>query len=224
MLALLLLLLSSCTHAPDPSAQDDADDFAERLADDIADLAASAVDVVSTADDLQERDSDEACYPTVGTCSFCYAVDGTPLSGTFSLSMEATPCGAAWERAGRSVNYSVAETSLTGSWTATGLGGDYTVEASGVRTAVLSTSSPRGGDHDFDASYTATMTAGVVNLVVDSLTLDLTYSAFTGRVWDVAVALTDDALSGTATSDDGIACTVSAGVEAPTVSCTVPGA
>ena len=128
---LLILLLAACPSADDGASQDDADDFADRLAGDIADVAATAVDVVSIAEGLEQRDTDSACTPTVGTCSFCYALDGNPLVGDFTLAMEETPCGAGSSVAGRSVNYSVTETAISGTWQATGLGGDYTVEASG---------------------------------------------------------------------------------------------
>lgn len=218
---LLLILLAGCPSAGDDGvAQADADDFAERLAGDLADLVATAVDVVSSADDLSSRDTVHECYPTVGTCSFCYDLDGTPLTGTFAVTMEDAPCGVAWEIAGRSLNYSVASTAFTGSWTATGLGGDYTVEATGERDALLGVSSPRGGDHEFDSSYAMTMTVGVVDLAAATLALEMTYGGFTGRTWQVAVAGDADGLEGTASTSDGISCTVSAGYEAPTVRCT----
>lgn len=225
LLLLLLLLLPACPTGDDDDdvAQDDADDFATRLADDLADLAATAVDVASAAEDLDAREATRACYPTVGTCTFCYDVNGTPLAGTFSLEMEETPCGAAWEVAGRSFNYSVTAVAFTGAWAATGLGGDYSVDAEGEREALFATQSPRAGTHEFDSSYSMSMSAGVTNAVVTSLSVAMTYGGFTERIWEVAVSTAaDGSLEGTASTDDGITCTVSAGVEAPIVRCTAP--
>ncbi len=217
------MLLVACPSGDDSEvAQADADDFADRLADDIADAASAAVDVVSAADDLQERDTATECYPTVGTCSFCTDVDGTPLSGSFTLGMEELPCGEAWDVGGRSLNYSVTALSIDGTWQASGIGGDYTVTASGTRGALLSTSSPRGGSHEFDASHTLDLEAEVIDLRVEGLTLTMDYAAFTGRAWTVDATLSDDTLSGSASSDDGVTCSISAGVEAPSVSCTAP--
>ncbi len=221
----LLLLLAACPSSDDDAvSQADADDFADRLAGDIADLASTAVDVVDTAEGLQERDTDSACYPTVGTCSFCYAVDGNPLAGEFTFAMEDVPCGAASEVAGRSVNYSVTGAEFSGTWAAAGLGGTYTIEGSGERQSLFATSSPRGGDHEFDSSFSASWTATVSGGVVDTLVLSMTYGDFTGRVWQVEVSDEGEGLSGTASTPDGIQCSVSAGVEAPTVSCVAPGA
>jgi hypothetical protein len=219
----LVLLLAACPSTDDSEfTQADADDFADRLAEDIADMAATAPNVVRAAEDLTARDTASECFATVGTCTFCYDVDGTPLTGTFSMAMESTPCGVAWELAGRTLNYAVEETSLSGSWAATGIGGDYTIEATGERSATLSTSSARGGLHEFDSSFAIEMTAEVVDHLVASLALTLEYSAFTTRAWTADITGDADGVSGTATSDDGISCSVSGGYEAPNVSCTLP--
>ena len=220
-----LMLLVGCTVTvddDDSDPQSSADDFAERLADDLADLAAVPVDVVSTADDLSTRDVDEACYPTVGTCSLCYSVDGNPLAGAFTVAMEDVPCGVAWDFAGRTLNYSVEATSIAGDWAATGLGGDYSVNASGSRRAQLSTRSARAGVQDFDSSWDLTTLSAVVrDLSLDSFVLDLTYTGFAGHVWTADITGDSDGIvTATVTSETGGTCTVSGGYEAPSVACT----
>lgn len=224
-LLLLALLLVGCpTPDEDTLTQDDADDFADRLADDVAHVAASAVNIVSAADDLEERDSASECAGTVGTCVFCFDVLGTPLEGSFTLGMEDTPCGVAWEVAGRSLNYSVTHTDIAGTWTATGLGGVYTVEASGDRAAVLGLQSAREGTRELDSSYGVVMTAEVENLQVEGLTLSMTYRDFLDGTWSVEVTAAEGVVDGAVVGPEGTSCSLSGAVESPVVTCTVPGA
>ncbi len=222
---LVLALLTACPTEEEPPVEDDvqedADDFADRLSEDLADLNAAMEQVAASADDLEERDEARRCYPTVGNCSVCFDLLGTPAQGTFTSEIEDSPCGRAIEIAGRTLNYSIAESDLQGNWQATGLGGDYDILASGERASTLDIQSARRGVVNFDSTwFLDDLSATVEDLSVTEWSFTLTYGSFAGQEWVATIGGDVVSVSGTVSSDHGFTCTVSGSYETPNVSCT----
>lgn len=227
MRMLLLVLLTACptTEEPPPEddVQEDADDFAERLSADVADLNAAMEQVSASADGLEARDQAIDCYPTVGNCAICFDLLGNPAQGTFTSELEDTPCGRAIEVAGRTLNYSVASSDLQGNWQATGLGGDYDILASGERSSILDIQSARRGVVNFDSTwFLDDLSATVEDGSVVAWSFTLTYAGFGGHEWVATIGGDSISVSGSVTADHGVTCTVSGAYETPNVACTVP--
>lgn len=219
----LLIACPSSEPPPDDEAQEDADDFASRLSDDLADLNAAMEHVAASADRLETRDEARDCYATVGDCAICYDLLGTPAQGTFSSGLESAPCGLAREILGRTLNYSLAQSSIDGNWQATGLGGNYDILASGVRQATLSIQSARRGVLDFDATWLLDdLSATVEDIAVTSWSFTLTYAGFAGHEWVAQVSGDVVSVTGTVTSDHGVTCSISGAYETPNVDCVLP--
>ncbi|MEZ4323218.1 MAG: hypothetical protein R3F61_37485 [Myxococcota bacterium] len=204
------LILFTCLVACGEE-DDSAEDFAATLESDVEDLARVSTGVAVAQTTVSE------CVDTVGECRTCLEATGTPLSGTFTVGLESTPCSATWTTAAGETTYTVDSSAFAGSWTG-GLS-SVSVEMSGSRDATLETSRRRG-----DSTRTASMTLDALELeatldgTVTSMVAELTYVGFGGRTYSVELADDGQTLSGTATAGS-VTCTISGTRTAPVVDC-----
>lgn len=215
---MIAAILFACSGGGDDAGNDGLEGT---VSADVAELAKVVVDLSAGAAQMPaggDPTTSEACYATWGECSFCYELDGGPLTGTYTAGLDAPPCVA--DRSGRfgTATYTVASFDLAGDW-AGSAGGSYAITASGARSADLLVEGQREG-RGFDATFTLdSLDATTVDFVLDAFAAQLTYAAFGNRVWIVEMAGTSDTISGTITGDDGTTCSIDGEASDPIVVC-----
>jgi hypothetical protein len=123
-----------------------------------------------------------------------------------------------------SATYTVAESALEGTYEGT-LAGDYSIVASGTRSAALSVETTRSGTLEYDATYEVTeLTATTEDSTLATYSIEMTYTAFDDRVWIVNVDGTATGVLGTVASPGGVACSVDGSFDDIDVTCTGPDA
>jgi hypothetical protein len=90
----------------------------------------------------------------------------------------------------------------------------------GSRHATLEITSARGESKTVDSTWVLGAGAATVeDGTVTGFSFDLTYTGFSDHDWDVHLEGTPTAITGTATRDDGLSCTVSGARGALTLAC-----
>lgn len=223
-------------HAEEPAGASQqelkaAENFELALAEELADVGA-ALDVFirdreanapvddGARDDGEAGEPEATCVATVGTCNVCTTVDGGWFGGSFAVETTPTPCGYSDAGANWSVDWTVLQSSVAGTWTPTvWYGGSYDVSIAGVRTTEFATSSALGSNVS-SADWDILASASIINLELVSTSISLEVDGFAGGVWTVDVTADPSGVYGTASAENDLfSCTVSGVLSAPTVSC-----
>jgi hypothetical protein len=226
-----LLLLSACTPGSGPGGTDEdlLADFADQVEGDVPEFAANALDSTAVARRTTgptARDTAEECVDTWGDCQFCWTADGTPTTGSLVAALDAPPCTASISRGSFAASYTVASFALDGSYAGTpqglGQGISYAIQLTGARQSTLAVSG-RSASGTYEASWTLDdLSATVEDETVVDYAISVTYESFGAHAWEMSLAGTQEAATGTISRDDGASCTISGTLESPSVSCTGP--
>ena len=153
-----------------------------------------------------------ACYDGPGDCQACYEAVGTPLTGTFELGMDTTPCGGAFG----SATYTVQDSAFEGGWSSSLAGVEATL--TGERSATLVTS--RGRTDDGIAVFTVADASLTVDAqgAVSAFALEGTYTGLGGRAYDLQLTGDGGSIEGEASSPS-VTCVFSGSLQGPEVTC-----
>jgi|GEM_PF-5107583 len=219
LLCTTLLLAAACepTTRIDPSLTED---MARVAGEDVARFAFAIQDLAESVGGLPGDGAPaEECHETTGDCQLCFGMDGDSMSG--ELDVGSTPdCGATWQIRGRSAQYVMTETALSGTWNAEDAAGDYAIALTGTRTASLCAPTA-DGTVTYDASWVLDeLSAATSSFGLSTITVALRYTGFAGRQWDLS--LTGDAagpVGALVIDDESVRCSVRGTWESPSISC-----
>lgn len=199
---------------------DATDDVAATAASDVEDLARAVEDTAAAFEETTET-----CYATWGECQLCVTVTTSGLSGEFSIVNEPATCSESRTAPnGASATYTLEGLSFAGAYDGT-VEGDYTIDMTGTRSATLTTSTARGGERTYDASFTLEhFTATTDDYALATFEATFTYSGFADGDWTVQVSGTAESVTGTLTGPNGAGCTVTGTPESVDVTCDEPSA
>lgn len=204
--------------APAPQELPSAAEMEQLLVEDLASLGLSVQDAAAAPEEAETR-STPTCTATFGTCQVCTEVDGTLAAGSFSVETTPTPCGWSISDGEQSASWTVLESWLEGEWERVHWTGDYELWAETARHTEVAYTGPNNSA-SAEASFTGSLVATAEDYVLAGWTVSLAYEGFGGHEWTMDVTAEGEALSGTASLNDGAGlCTISGTVEAPEASC-----
>ncbi|HMV68891.1 MAG TPA: hypothetical protein PKA64_18730, partial [Myxococcota bacterium] len=118
-------------------ADREAEDLAAIAEDDLAWLAETALGVAAGVEGAPAGQPIEAVddFDGVGDCTWSASWEGNPLTGSWLVALDPTPCGG---ETGGGLGYELDEGAFGGDWRATGAGA-WTITGAGERAARLTT-------------------------------------------------------------------------------------
>ena len=222
----LVLVLSLISCSPSDDADNFLRDFESRIEGDLGAMDGTLTRLAEEAADLLKTpgrsDAAPVCVASGGDCSLCYDLKGTSLDGDFTVATDPLPCSVSGIGYNVTTTYSVSESSLVGTWQGS-FAGDYTIEASGERSAEMLV---EAGDTSvaYDSGYEIVeLSATTEDSVLTTYDLVMTYGGFNDRAWAVEVSGTATGVLGTATTSGGVACTIDGTFDGIEVVCSRSG-